>query len=158
MLADAYEQAASQVSNPYLTDVNTASAQTAEEALFRRIFSIADDTELTSDQQLALTQFRNNGVINTTKLDDGTYTASLNQEQLATAQQTNNDILTQKQEELTNAQNVIEAYSQLEQYQEQYEDFQNGDRTAFQEQLITQYTTMEELQDLYEEGYVDAEH
>lgn len=38
MLADAYEQAASQVSNPYLTDVNTASAQAAEEALFRRIF------------------------------------------------------------------------------------------------------------------------
>ena len=159
MMDEAYAQAAAYVSDP--TNVEIGGSISPEE-LFRRIFGIDADAELTSEQVRTMNQLISNGTLSTeTRVDanNNSYeTAVLDREALTANQQQNTDNLAQYQEELTNAQNVIEAYGQLEQYQEQYEDFQSGDRTAFQEQLVTQYTTMEELQDLYEEGYVDAEH
>ena len=51
----------------------------------------------------------------------------------------------------------LEALSWVQNYQDKYDDYVSGDKTAFQDDLVTQYTTMEELQDLYEQGFITSE-
>lgn len=68
-----------------------------------------------------------------------------------------NEALSDEQATQQSIQEKIQALSTFENLAEEAARWESGDRTAFEEQLVTEYTSLEELQDLYEEGYISAE-
>lgn len=122
------------------------------ENMYRTMMGIDADTPLTGSQAQYLQYLKDQGVFVTQDASDGlgltvrTDTSGIQ------------DIDTNAiQQEYDSVQEQINGMSWVEGYEDKYAAYQGGVLTAFQDDLVTQYTTMEELQDLYEQGFITSE-
>lgn len=104
------------------------------------------------DAQAAYDELIRNGTL--TASEEGVF---IDYDNIAVAQQQYNSDLEANQAAALTASEKVQALSTFEGLEDEAARWESGDRTAFEEQLVTEYTSLEELQDLYEEGYISAE-
>ena len=104
------------------------------------------------DAQAAYDELIRNGTL--TASEEGVF---IDYDNIAVAQQQYNSDLEANQAAALTASEKVQALSTFQGLEDEAARWESGDRTAFEEQLVTEYTSLEELQDLYEEGYISAE-